>query len=111
MIGAFANIFMTVIAWITSYYSDSEAIILDGNYSFIMFIGVLVGLKIVRVRSEKTKTFPLGKFFYESLYSFIKGLMILGVLIMSVTTAVIRILIYLTEWSENILILIPEPIL
>ena len=111
LIGAFANIFMAVIAWITSYYSNSEAIILDGNYSFIMFIGVLVGLKIVVIRANKTKTFPLGKFFYESLYSFIKGLMILGVLIMSVTTAIIRILIYLRGGSENIPMLIPEPIL
>lgn len=111
LIGAAANIFMAAIAWITFYYSNSEAILLDGNYSFIMFIGVLVALKIVAVRAHKTKTFPLGKFFYESLYGFIKGLMILGVLIMSVATAIIRIVMYFTGASENIPMLIPEPIL
>jgi len=111
LIGAAANLFMAVIAWITFYYSNSEAILLDGNYSIIMFIGVLVARKIVAVRSTKTKTFPLGKFFYESLYGFIKGLMILGVLIMSVATAVIRIVMYFTGASESIPMLIPEPIL
>lgn len=111
LIGATANVFMAVIAWITFYYSNSEAILLDGNYSFIMFVGVLVAMKIVIIRANKTKTFPLGKFFYESLYSFIKGLMILGVLIMSVATAIIRILMYFTGASSNIPMLIPEPIL
>ena len=111
LIGAVANILMAAMAWVTFYYSNSEAILLDGNYSFIMFIGVLVALRIVAVRANKTMTFPLGKFFYESLYGFIKGLMILGVLIMSVATAVIRIVMYFTGASENIPMLVPEPIL
>ena len=111
LIGAAANLVMAAIAWITFYYSNSEAILLDGNYSFIMFIGVLVAMKIVAVRTTKSKTFLLGKFFYEPLYSFIKGLMILGVLVMSVATAVIRIVMYATGASENIPMLIPEPIL
>ncbi|ABR54190.1 cation diffusion facilitator family transporter [Methanococcus vannielii SB] len=111
LIGAAANIFMAVLAWFTVYYSNSEAILLDGNYSFIMFLGVLVALKIVAVRANRTKTFPFGKFYYESLYGFIKGLMILGVLIMSVTTAVIRITFYFTGYLDNIPMLIPEPIL
>lgn len=111
LIGAAANLFMAVVAWITFYHSNSEAILLDGNYSLIMCIGVLVAIKIVAIRANKTKTFPLGKFFYESLYGFIKGLMILGVLIMSVATAVIRIVMYFTGASENIPILIPEPVL
>lgn len=111
LIGAAANLFMAAIAWLTFYHSNSEAILLDGNYSFIMFLGVLVAMKIVAVKAHKTKTFPLGKFFYESLYGFIKGLMILGVLLMSVATAVIRIVMYFTGSSDNIPKLIPEPIL
>jgi len=111
LIGAVANLFMAAIAWLTFYHSNSEAILLDGNYSFIMFLGVLVAMKIVAVKAHKSKTFPLGKFFYESLYGFIKGLMILGVLIMSVATAVIRIVMYFTGSSDNIPMLIPEPIL
>ncbi len=111
LVGAIANLFMASIAWVTFYFSNSEAILLDGNYSFIMFLGVLVAMKIAAVKAHKTKTFPLGKFFYESLYSFIKGLMILGVLLMSVATAVIRVLMYFTGSGENIPLLVPEPIL
>jgi len=111
IIGAIANVIMAAIAWITFYLSNSEAILLDGNYSFIMFLGVLIALRIVAVKTQKSKTFPLGKFFYESLYGLIKGLMILGVLIMSVATAVLRIVMYFTGSSENIPVLIPEPIL
>lgn len=111
LIGAIANLFMAAIAWITYYLSNSEAILLDGNYSFIMLLGVLVALKITTVKARKTKTFPLGQFFYESLYGFIKGLMILGVLLMSVATAIARIAMYFTGKSGNIPMMVPEPIL
>ena len=111
LIGAAANLLMAVIAWVTFYLSNSEVVLLDGNYSFVMFLGVLVAMKIVSLRTIKTKTFPLGKYFYESLYGFIKGLVILGVLIMSVATAVIRIVMYFTGSSDSIPMLIPEPIL
>ena len=111
LVGAIANLFMAFLAWATYYLSNSEAILLDGNYSFIMFIGVMVALKISVIKARRTKVFPLGQFFYESLYSFIKGLMILGVLIMSVATAIIRIITYIGGESENIPMLIPDPIL
>ncbi len=111
LIGAAANLFMAVIAWATFYYSNSEAVFLDGNYSFIMFLGILAAMRIVSIRTIKTKTFPLGRFFYEPLYGFVKGLMILGVLIMSVSTAVIRIVMYFTVSSDSIPMLIPGPIL
>ncbi|UNC91254.1 cation transporter [Candidatus Contubernalis alkaliaceticus] len=110
LLGAAANLIMAVVSWITYYYSNSEAVLLDGNYSFIIFLGVLVALKIAAIKTHKTKTFPLGKFFYESLYSFIKGLMILGILLMSVATAVIHIVMFFTGHTENIPMLIFKPI-
>ena len=57
LIGAAANIFMAAIAWVTFYHSNSEAILLDGNYSFIMFLGVLVAMRIVAVRANKRNIF------------------------------------------------------
>lgn len=110
LLGAAANFIMAAVSWITYYYSNSEAVLLDGNYSFIIFLGVLVALRIAAVKTQRTKTFPLGKFFYESLYSFIKGLMILGILLMSVATAVIHIVMYFTGNTENIPMLIFKPI-
>ncbi|AOY78470.1 hypothetical protein BJL90_19645 [Clostridium formicaceticum] len=111
LIGAVANLIMAALAWFTYYLSNSGAILLDGNYSFIMFLGVIVALKIVTVKVRRTKTFPLGQFFYESLYGFIKGLMILGVLIMSLSTAIARIVMYFTGSTDSIPMLIPDPIL
>lgn len=109
--GAIGNLLMAFIAWVTYYYSNSEAILLDGNYSFIMFIGVLIALKLATIRSIKTETFPFGQFFYESLYGFIKGLMILGVILMAVVTAIIRIIFYFYGSTDNIPQLVPEPII
>ncbi len=109
--GAIGNIIMAFIAWITFYYSNSEAILLDGNYSFIMFIGIIIALKLATIRAIKTETFPFGQFFYESLYGFIKGLMILGVILIAVVTAIIRIIFYIYGLTDNIPQLNPEPII
>jgi uncharacterized protein len=111
LFGAATYLLMAGLAWVTYYYSHSEAILLDGNYSFIMFIGVITALKISAVKARRTKTFPLGQFFYESLYAFMKGLLILGVLIMAASTAVIRIVLYATDSTAGIPMLIPGPIL
>lgn len=111
LFGAAANFIMAAVAWIAYYYSNSEAVFLDGNYSFIIFLGILVALKISVVKTHKTETFPHGKFFYESLYSLIKGSMILGILLMSMATAVIHITMFFTGRKEEIPMLIFEPIL
>jgi predicted Co/Zn/Cd cation transporter (cation efflux family) len=65
-IGAATNLAMATIAWITYWYSNSEAILLDGNYSFIIFVGMGVALAVSRIKSQRTETFPLGQFFYCS---------------------------------------------
>ncbi len=110
-IGAAGNLFMAAIAWVTYWFSNSEAILLDGNYSFIIFIGMGVALAVSRIKSRRTETFPLGQFFYEALYSFVKGLMILGVILMAVVTSVVRIIFYFGGNTDSIPMLNPDPIL
>ncbi len=111
LLGATGNLVMAVIAWGTYWFSNSEAVLLDGNYSFIVFIGMCVALSVAKIKARRTETFPLGQFFYESLYSFVKGLMILGVILMAVATSVVRIIFYFQGSTENIPILNPGPIL
>jgi cation diffusion facilitator family transporter len=111
VIGAVGNLIMAGIAWITYWFSNSEAILLDGNYSFIVFLGMGVALAVARVKSRRTETFPLGQFFYEALYSFMKGLMILGVILMAVVTSIVRIIFYVGGNTESIPMLNPDPIL
>jgi divalent metal cation (Fe/Co/Zn/Cd) transporter len=110
-VGAAGNLLMAFAAWFTYYASNSEAILLDGNYSFIIFIGMLLALGIARIRSRRTATFPLGQYFYESLYGFIKGLMMIGVIIMAAVTSFVRVVFYLVGSRGNIPVLNPDPIL
>ncbi len=109
--GAISNLFMAVIAWITYGLSNSEAILLDGNYSFIIFIGMGVALAVFRIKARRTETFPLGQFFYEALYGLVKGLMLFGVIVMAVVTSIVRITFYIGGNTENIPMLNPDPIL
>ncbi|MGY6568802.1 MAG: cation transporter [Salinarimonas sp.] len=111
LIGAGANLVMAVAAWVTYYLSNSEAILLDGNYTFILFLGTLVALAINGVKAQRSHTFPLGKFFLEALYAFMKGLMLLGVLLVAVVTSVVRIVFYIHGDTGNIPMLNPDPIL
>ncbi len=110
-VGALGNLIMALAAWVTFYLSNSEAILLDGNYSFIIFLGMMVALRIAGIKSRRTEVFPLGQFFYEALYGFIKGLMMLGVILMAVVTSVVRIIFYSIGETENIPMLNPQPIL
>ena len=110
-IGAIANLVMALAAWYTYYRSNSEAILLDGNYSFILFLGMLTALRVARIKSLRSQTFPLGQYFYEALYALSKGLMLLGVVTMAAVTSVVRIVLYHTGGSESIPRLDPQPIL
>lgn len=110
-VGAVGNLIMAAIAWYTYWLSNSEAILLDGNYSFIIFVGMGVALAVSRIKSRRTETFPLGHFFYEALYSFVKGLMILGLIIMAAITSIVRIVSYVSGDVEKIPMLNPDPIL
>ena len=49
-----------------------------------------MALAVSRIKARRTATFPLGQFFYEALYSSVKGLMILGVILMAVVTSIVR---------------------
>mgnify|MGYP006449311037 CR=1 FL=1 len=57
-LGAAGNLTMAATAWMTYWFSNSEAILLDGNYSFIIFIGMGVTLAVSRIKSRQPKTFP-----------------------------------------------------
>jgi divalent metal cation (Fe/Co/Zn/Cd) transporter len=111
IIGAVGNLIMAAIAWVTYWFSNSEVVLLDGNYSFIIFIGMGVALAITRLKARCTKTFPLGQFFYEALYSLVKGLMIMGVILMAVGTSVVRIILYFRGDTDSIPMLNPNPII
>ncbi len=79
-IGILLSFVMALAGWTTYYFTDSEAMLLDGNFSMISVVASIIALIISKRKHEKTKTFPFGSYVYESLFIFIKGLLILGVI-------------------------------
>ncbi|NOR79333.1 MAG: cation transporter, partial [Methyloprofundus sp.] len=76
---------MAFSGWLAYYLSYSQALLLDGNFSFIIFLTTLVAIKISAIKSRRTKLFPFGQFVYEALYSLLKGVMIIGMLLAALT--------------------------
>ena len=83
--GATINLIMAISGWLAYYLSNSQALLLDGNFSFIIFLSTLVAIKISSIKSTRTELFPFGQFVYEALYSLIKGVMIIGMLLVAFT--------------------------
>ncbi|MDR0264761.1 MAG: cation transporter [Sphingobacterium sp.] len=79
-LGGFAYLAMGIFGWYTFYLSNSEAMLLDGNYNIVNALASFAGYYIISIRSKRTSTFPWGQFVYESLYALVKGLLILGIL-------------------------------
>lgn len=85
LIGAFINLIMAFSGWIAYYLSNSQALLLDGNFSFVIFLSLLVAIKVSAIKSIKSDLFPFGQFVFESLYSLVKGVLIVGVLLVALT--------------------------
>ncbi|MDO6544532.1 cation transporter [Photobacterium sanguinicancri] len=90
-VGICANLFMAFSGWATFYLSGSEALLLDGNFSFILFLSSIAALKISAIKSNRSNTFPFGLFVSEALYSLLKGLLIGGVLLTAITANITKI--------------------
>ncbi|MGF1736533.1 cation transporter [Photobacterium satsumensis] len=94
-VGIAANLVMALSGWGVYYLSGSEALLLDGNMSFILFLSSIVALKIAAIKAVRSETFPFGLFVTEALYSLVKGLLLLGVIISAFTSNGGKVLRYL----------------
>ena len=95
IVGALTNLFMALAGWLGYYFSNSQALALDGNFSFDAFITVLLALRVSEIKLKQSTTFPFGQFAYESLFSLVKGLMIIGMLLMALIVNIKRVFHYL----------------
>lgn len=95
IVGAATNLFMAFAGWLGYYFSNSQALALDGNFSFVAFITVLLALRVSAIKLNQSTTFPFGQFAYESLFSIVKGLMIIGMLLMALIVNIERVFHYL----------------
>ncbi len=76
-----------------AFYTDSEAILLDGIFSAIGFAIALVTLYIARlVRQPGNDKYPFGYAVFEPMLNLAKGLIIAIVLVFAASTAIAAIL-------------------
>ncbi len=89
LIGLFANLLMALCGWLTFHISGSEAILLDGNFSFILCLTGVIALIMYRMKSA-----GIGREYLDSVYTFIKGGLILSVIFLALVSSVERIYYY-----------------
>lgn len=94
-IGVLVNLIMAIAGWVAFSVTGSEALLLDGNFSFISAVTTVGAIIIIHKKHKKTAVFPFGRYFYESFFTLSKGLLILGVIIAAVFQNVIKIIAYL----------------
>lgn len=101
--GATINLIMALAGWLAYYLSRSQALFLDGNFSFLMFVSLFVAIRISAIKEKRTELFPYGQFVYEALYSLLKGIMITGVLLVSFIQNTAAILHYINSGEATVL--------
>ena len=82
-------------AWgiVMAIASKSSVVLLDGMFNFISGIMSFFSIGILRlVCGKETREFPLGYFAFESLFVFIKGASILILLLMSLASAIKKLI-------------------
>ncbi|MEM7443906.1 MAG: cation transporter [Pseudomonadota bacterium] len=76
-----------------SFLASSEAILLDGMFNLVYFVAALVTMKVARlVHMGDSQDFPFGYAAFEPLVNGIKGVLMLGVMMMALVGAVEAIL-------------------
>ena len=105
--GIFISFLMAIAGWLTYYFSGSDAMLLDGNFSFISVFAGLVALVVSKNKHQKTKTFPFGSYVYEALFVLIKGILILGVILVSGLQNSLKIIAYLEGRPIDVVVIGP----
>ena len=94
-IGVLINLIMAIAGWIAYSLTGSEALLLDGNFSFIASVTTIGAIIIIFKKHKRTPLFPYGRYFYESFFTLSKGILILGLIIAALFQNVIKILAFI----------------
>ncbi len=106
-ITVFANLIMATAGWITYDITGSQAMLLDGNFSFVLALATLIAIYISKIKHKKNKTFPFGSYAYEAAFVLSKGLLILGIVIAAFLQNSIKIYDFFQGIKEEPLVLTP----
>lgn len=90
---AVGSLFMGILGIVFALLTHSEAILLDGFFSFLGFVMALLTLRVARlVLRPDDEKFQFGYAFFEPFFNTIRGLIILLICGFAVTSGVIAIL-------------------
>jgi len=101
------NLIMAIAAWVTFELTNSQAILLDGNFSFVLAIATVIAIIISKNKHKKTPTFPYGNYVYEAAFVLSKGLLILGIVIMAFFQNTVKIIEFLQGEKSESVVLVP----
>ncbi|MDG1804846.1 cation transporter [Flavicella sp.] len=87
-----ANLVFAIAGWVTYQYTGSEAMLMDGNFSFALGFATLLAIYISKHKHKKTAVFPYGQFVYEAAFVLSKGLLILGIIVMALSQNTLKII-------------------
>ncbi len=87
------NVIIATIGITFFYLTNSHAILMDASYSFIDFIAALLTLKVVFLMSQQAnQSQPFGYAIYEPVLNFIKGTLIMLVILVALYASVVSLL-------------------
>ncbi len=92
IVGCFANLIMAAAGWAAFYFSDSEVMLLDGNFSFVLFLTGLFALVLNYFKSREA-----NRDYLDHVYCLFKSILIFTVLLLALITSLDNIIYYLEE--------------
>lgn len=102
--GNVLNLLMALIGVVLFIFSKSKAVLIDGLFSFIQFISVVVAIKISKdIETSSKKQYPLGQYSKETLYVLFKSILIIILLVSSIFSSMTTISTFIADPN-----LIPE---
>ncbi|MDJ0994891.1 MAG: cation transporter [Dinoroseobacter sp.] len=94
---AYGTLFMGIAGVVAAALSNSQAILLDGLFSFVGFIAALFARQVTRrVQMAPDRLQPLGHGAEESIFTTFRALSLLGVVLFAILNAASSILAYVT---------------
>lgn len=97
-VGCLANLLMANAGWLAFYYSSSQALLLDGNFSFIL---CLTGMVTLLIKLYKANLQSNSRF--DQLYVLIKSSLVTLVVLCAVVASLNRIYQYLSGQSMTMI--------
>lgn len=99
---------MAVAGIVGAYLSRADALLVDGLYSGINFVSVIVAARVgVTVLRPADRRYPFGYAAYEAIYVNYRGLLLVGIMTFAVFAAIQKIISYVTGGEVPDLVLGP----